>query len=44
MIPTGQDSLRTHSTLQAGSATVAYYWLAKAAGQLGGNSRQPVSM
>jgi aconitate hydratase len=44
MIPTGQDSLRTRSTLQAGSATVAYYSLAKAAEQLGDISRLPFSM
>jgi aconitate hydratase len=44
MIPTGQDSLRTRSTLQAGSATVAFYWLAKAGEQLGAISRLPISM
>jgi aconitate hydratase len=44
MIPTGQDSLQTRSTLQVGSATVAYYSLPKAAEALGDISRQPFSM
>ena len=31
MIPTGQDSLKTRSTLQADGQSYAYYSLAKAA-------------
>ena len=33
MIPTGQDSLKTRSTLQVGDRSYAYYSLAKAAEQ-----------
>ena len=44
MIPTGQDSLNTRSTLTAGSKTYAYYSLPKAAEQLGDLSRLPFSM
>ena len=44
MIPTGQDSLKTRSTLQAGGKSYAYYSLAKAAAALGDVSRLPYSM
>jgi aconitate hydratase len=44
MIPTGQDSLRTRSTLEAGGKRYAYYSLTKAAGALGDVSRLPYSM
>ena len=44
MIPTGQDSLRTRSTLEAGGRRYAYYSLAKAAETLGDVSRLPFSM
>jgi aconitate hydratase len=44
MIPTGQDSLRTRSTLEAGGKTYAYYSLDKAAAALGDVSRLPFSM
>ena len=44
MIPTGQDSLNTRSTLQAGGKTYAYYSLDKAAAALGDVSRLPYSM
>jgi len=44
MIPTGQDSLRTRSTLEAGGKTYAYYSLPKAAETLGDVSRLPFSM
>ena len=44
MIPTGQDSLSTRSSLTVGSKTYAYYSLAKAARQLGDISRLPFSM
>ncbi|URD60461.1 aconitate hydratase AcnA [Sphingomonas sp. KRR8] len=44
MIPTGQDSLRTRSTLEVGGERYAYYSLAKAAEQLGDVSRLPYSM
>lgn len=44
MIPTGHDSLRTRSTLEAAGKTYAYYSLAKAAEQLGDLSRLPFSM
>ncbi len=44
MIPTGQDSLKTRSTLQVGDRSYAYYSLAKAAEQLGDLSRLPFSM
>jgi len=44
MISTGQDSLRTRSTLEAGGKTYAYYSLAKAAETLGDVSRLPFSM
>ena len=44
MIPTGQDSLNTRSTLTVGSKSFAYYSLAKAAEQLGDISRLPFSM
>jgi aconitate hydratase len=44
MIPTGQDSLHTRSTLEVGGKSYAYYSLAKAAGQLGDISRLPFSM
>ena len=35
MIPTGQDSLKTRSTLTAGGKNYAYYSLDKAAAKLG---------
>ncbi len=44
MTPTGQDSLKTRSTLTVGSKTYAYYSLEKAAGTLGDISRLPFSM
>ena len=44
MIPTGQDSLHTRSTLEVGGKTYAYYSLAKAAEALGDISRLPFSM
>ena len=44
MIPTGQDSLNTRSTLEVGGKSYAYYSLAKAAQQLGDVSRLPFSM
>src|SRR3954451_1485269 len=44
MIPTGQDSLRTRSTLNVDGKTYAYYSLTKAAGTLGDVSRLPFSM
>jgi len=44
MIPTGQDSLSTRSTLEAGGKRYAYYSLVKAAEQLGDVSRLPYSM
>ena len=44
MIPTGQDSLNTRSTLTVGGKTYAYYSLAKAAEALGDISRLPFSM
>src|SRR3954463_1146007 len=44
MIPTGQDSLRTRSTLEVGGKTYAYYSLAKASQTLGDVTRLPFSM
>src|SRR4029079_1609725 len=44
MIPTGQDSLKTRSTLEAGGKSYAYYSLIKAAETLGDISRLPFSM
>jgi len=44
MIPTGQDSLNTRSTLEAGGQSYAYYSLTKAADALGDISRLPFSM
>ena len=44
MIPTGQDSLKTRSTLEAGGKSYAYYSLDKAAVLLGDVSRLPFSM
>jgi len=44
MIPTGQDSLRTRSTLEAGGKSYSYYSLAKAAEALGDITRLPFSM
>src|SRR6478609_102405 len=44
MIPSGQDSLNTRSTLEAGGQSYAYYSLAKAAEALGDISRLPFSM
>ena len=44
MIPTGQDSLNTRSTLEVEGKTYAYYSLAKAARALGDMSRLPFSM
>src|SRR5215212_9078883 len=44
MIPTGQDSLNTRSTLAVGNNSYAYYSLAKAADALGDVSRLPFSM
>jgi aconitate hydratase len=44
MIPTGQDSLQTRSTLEVGGKRFAYYSLAKAGAALGDVSRLPYSM
>ncbi|MFL6760989.1 MAG: aconitate hydratase AcnA [Sphingomicrobium sp.] len=44
MIPTGQDSLRTRTSLEAGGKTYAYYSLTKASETLGDVSRLPFSM
>jgi len=44
MIPTGQDSLQTRSTLEVGGKSYAYYSLKKAAVALGDVSRLPYSM
>ena len=44
MIPTGQDSLRTRSTLDVEGKTYAYYSLSKAAQALGDVARLPFSM
>jgi aconitate hydratase len=44
MIPTGQDSLRTRSTLEVEGKTYAYYSLKKAAETLGDVARLPFSM
>ncbi|HEY8592415.1 MAG TPA: aconitate hydratase AcnA [Sphingomicrobium sp.] len=44
MIPTGQDSLRTRSTLTVQGKSFAYYSLPKAAETLGDVSRLPFSM
>jgi aconitate hydratase len=44
MIPTGQDSLHTRSTLEVGGKSYAYYSLGKAAETLGDVSRLPFSM
>ncbi|GAA4024124.1 aconitate hydratase AcnA [Sphingomonas swuensis] len=44
MIPTGQDSLGTRSTLEVGGKTFAYYDLNKAGAALGDVSRLPYSM
>lgn len=44
MIPTGQDSLQTRSTLSVGGKTYAYYSLPKAGAALGDVSRLPFSM
>ena len=44
MIPTGQDSLRTRSTLEVDGKTYAYFSLKKAAQTLGDVSRLPFSM
>ncbi|MDQ3479934.1 MAG: aconitate hydratase AcnA, partial [Actinomycetota bacterium] len=44
MIPTGQDSLNTRSSLSAGGRTYSYFSLRKAADQLGDISRLPFSM
>ncbi len=44
MIPTGQDSLNTRSTLEAGGKSYAYYSLDKAGAALGDVSRLPFSM
>jgi len=44
MIPTGQDSLRTRSTLEVEGDTYAYYSLRKASETLGDVSRLPYSM
>src|SRR5437868_7445405 len=44
MIPTGQDSLQTRSTLEVGGKTYAYYSLPKAAEALGDISHLPFSM
>ena len=44
MIPTGQDSLKTRSTLTVGDQSYAYYSLPKAAAELGDVSRLPFSM
>ncbi len=44
MIPTGQDSLNTRSTLEAGGKRYSYYSLDKAGAALGDVSRLPFSM
>ena len=44
MIPTGQDSLHTRSTLEVGGKRFAYYSLAKVGAALGDVSRLPYSM
>ena len=44
MIPTGQDSLNTRSTLAVGGKSYAYYSLARAAEQIGDIARLPFSM
>ena len=44
MIPTGQDSLRTRSTLDVAGKSYSYYSLPKAAEALGDISRLPFSM
>ena len=44
MIPTGQDSLNTRSTLEVGGKAYAYYSLAKAAATLGDVVALPFSM
>ena len=44
MIPTGQDSLRTRSTLKVEGKTYAYYSLKKAGETLGDVERLPFSM
>ncbi|GAA4711160.1 aconitate hydratase AcnA [Sphingomonas lutea] len=44
MIPTGQDSLGTRTTLDAGGKSYTYFSLAKAAEALGDVSRLPFSM
>jgi aconitate hydratase len=44
MIPTGQDSLHTRSTLEAGGKKYAYYSLRKASEALGDVTRLPFSM
>jgi aconitate hydratase len=44
MIPTGQDSLNTRSTLEAGGKSYAYYSLEKASQALGDIARLPFSM
>ena len=44
MIPTGHDSLKTRSTLEAGGKTYAYYSLEKASQALGDIARLPFSM
>ena len=44
MNPTGQDSLRTRSTLEAAGKSYAYYSIPKAAEALGDVSRLPFSM
>jgi len=44
MIPTGQDSLKTRSTLEAGGKSYAYYSLDKAGAALGEVGRLPFSM
>ncbi|CAA9515137.1 MAG: Aconitate hydratase [uncultured Sphingomonas sp.] len=44
MIPTGQDSLQTRSTLEVGGKRYAYYSLEKAGAALGDVSRLPYSM
>src|SRR4051812_43246875 len=44
MIPTGQDSLHTRTSLQVEGKSYAYYLLPKAAEQLGDISRLPFSM
>src|SRR5437763_933145 len=44
MIPTGQDSLNTRSTLSVGSTSYAYYSLKKAGEALGDVARLPFSM